>query len=111
MVHVDLVYRLEVDCAAQLGLVLVQVVAERALGPVEHEPALVPRPELLAHLEQVAAARVRVENHERLTCARIELIDELVAAVVNMLLQVKVALSHGQVAGQRSSLFYFKNYS
>jgi hypothetical protein len=95
VVHVDLVDGLKVDRAAQLRLVLVHVVGERARGSVEHEPPLVPGLELLAHLEQVAAARGGVQVNQRLTGVRVELVDELVAAVLDVLLQVEVGLAYG----------------
>lgn len=106
MIDVDLVDRLKVDGAAQLRLVSIHVVGERALEAIEHEPTLVPRLELLAHLKHVAAARVRVDEHERLLGVRVELIDELVAAVLDVLSQVKVVVPNRQVARKWSSLFF-----
>lgn len=105
MVNVDLVDRLKVNAAAQLRFVSVHVVAESALDAVEYEPALVPRLELLAHLEHVAAARVRVDYDERLLRVRIDLVHELMATVLDVLSQVEVVVANGQIACEGPSLF------
>ena len=97
VIHVDLVYRLEIDRASQLGLVLVRVVAQRSLHSIEHEPALVPGLEgLPAHFEQVAAAGGGVQLNLRLVGA--------MSTRLHVLAQVEVALSHRQVASERPSL-------
>ena len=70
--------RLEVNAAAQLRLMSVIVVAQRALVAIEHKPALVPRLELLAHLEQVAATRVAIDVEQRLPAARTNVARRLV---------------------------------
>ena len=104
VVNVDLVDRLKVDAATQLRLMSVHVVAESALLTVEHKPPLVPGLELLAHLEQVAAARMLINEHERLLCAWLHLVHQLMPAVFHVVFQVKVVVAHWQISCQRSRL-------
>lgn len=85
---------LKVNATAQLGLMAIHVVGERSFLTIEHEPSLVPCLELLAHLEQVAATRVVVDGDQGLLGARINLIDELVSAVLDVLPKIEVVVSH-----------------
>lgn len=56
VVNKHILDRLEVDDATRTRLRLVAVVRQTTFCPVEHKPALLPRPDSAAHLCQVATA-------------------------------------------------------
>lgn len=62
VVNIHLGDCVEVDTALGLALRLVPVVDQRALVPVEHEPASRPDADPRPLLAQVAAARARVQD-------------------------------------------------
>lgn len=99
VVNKHILDRLEVDDATRTRLRLVAIVRETAFCPVEHEPALLPGPDTAAHLCQVAAATDR--RHGKV-CT---LVDRVTGGH-DKLQEVKTAVTHWQITGQRSCLSY-----
>ena len=96
MIEIHVLNSLKVHATFGFRFVLLaRVVQERALGAVEHEPALTPCLDAPAHLGHIAAAR-RLVHVDVLADGRV------VAGALDVCLQVKVLAGVGQEPGQRS---------